>query len=268
MYEALTSGMAYSSTESNDPGMLLIDRIEDSDGQIIYHSSIEGKRVIDEQTVLAVSDILRNVVEYGTGRHAKRNIRLRSSDPEIQKQLIDLDLRVPVLGKTGTANRFTNSAFAGAVPTPVVKGQGVTLQDSYVIASYVGFDDNRKMERTTTHITGASGALPVWTKLVNGLIFEKNYGGTVDLVDLIFSGRDEMPLVHPDIGQIEIPVAIRAGGVAAGTGQLELPADSRYAKVLSFAESRPEGRLELTRHFRPFWYNKADNSGVQPVLSH
>ena len=267
IYEALTSGKAYFSPESNEPGLLLIDRIEDSDGKSIYQANIQEKRVIDEQTALAVSDILRNVVEYGTGRYAKRNIRLRSSDPEVQKQLIDLDLRVPVIGKTGTANRFTNSAFAGAVPVPVINGQGVSLQGGYVIASYVGFDDNRKMERTTTHITGASGALPVWTKLVNGLIFEKNYGGTVDLVDLIFSGRDEMPLVYPEIGQVEIPIAVREGGVAAGTGQKELSAESKYAKVLSFGEFKTGGRLELTRHFRPFWHHNATISNEQPSVS-
>lgn len=264
VYEALTSGKAYFSPESADPGILLVDRIEDSDGKIIYQSDIQGKRVIDEQTALAVSDILRNVVQYGTGRYAKRNIRLRSTDPEVDKQLIDLNVRVPVLGKTGTANRFTNSAFAGAVPAPVKDGNGVSLKDDYIIASYVGFDDNRKMERTTTHITGASGALPVWTKLVNGLIFEKNYGGAVDLVDLIFSGRDELQFVFPDIGQLEIPVAVREGGVAAGTGQKELSAETRYTNVSSFGEVTTDGRLELKRYFRPFWHHNASRSN-QPL---
>jgi len=260
IYEALTSGNAYFSPGSDDPGILLVDRIEDSDGEIVYQSDIEEKRVIDEQTALAVSDILRNVVQYGTGRYAKRNIRLRSSDPEVDKQLIDLNIRVPVVGKTGTANRFTNSAFAGAVPAPVKGGNGVSLKDDYIIASYVGFDDNRKMERTTTHITGASGALPVWTKLVNGLIFEKNYGGALDLVDLIFSGRDELQFVFPDIGQLQIPVAVREGGVAAGTGQKELSAETKYTNALSFGKVTADGRLELKRHFRPFWHHKASRS--------
>jgi membrane peptidoglycan carboxypeptidase len=266
VYEALTSGKAYFSPESDDPGILLIDRIEDSDGTIIYQADIQEKRVIDEQTALAVSDILRNVVQYGTGRYAKRNIRLRSSDPEVDKQLIDLNVRVPVLGKTGTANRFTNSAFAGAVPAPVEEGNGVSLKDGYIIASYVGFDNNRKMVRTTTHITGASGALPVWTKLVNGLIFEKNYGGAVDLADLIFSGKDEMQFIFPDIGQLEIPVAVREGGVAAGTGQKELSAETRYTNVLSFGEVSTGGRLELTRYFRPFWHHKAPRSNQPSEL--
>jgi penicillin-binding protein 1A len=266
VYEALTSGKAYFSSESDDPGILLVDRIEDSDGEIVYQSDMQEKRVIDEQTALAVSDILRNVVQYGTGRYAKRNIRLRSSDPEVDKQLIDLNVRVPVLGKTGTANRFTNSAFAGAVPAPVKDGNGVSLKDDYIIASYVGFDDNRKMERTTTHITGASGALPVWTKLVNGLIFEKNYGGAVDLVDLIFSGRDELQFVFPDIGQLEIPVAVREGGVAAGTGQKALSAETRYTNVLSFGELKTDGRLELKRYFRPFWHHKVSRSNQPSEL--
>lgn len=254
IYEALTSGVAYSHDNSDNLGRLLIESVRDPDGQIIYQSSIQEKNVIDQQTAVAVSDILRNVVKYGTGRYAKRNIRVHSSDPETERELVGLNLGMPVFGKTGTANRFTNAAFAGVVPTPTEKRNGVSLSESYSIASYVGFDNNRPMERHTTHITGASGALPLWTKIVNGLIYDKNYGSSVDLVDLIFGGKEEIQLIYPDIDQIEVLAAVDKGGVAVGTGQKRLSSDASYEPVTSFGVFRPDGGLNLTRYFRPFWH--------------
>jgi hypothetical protein len=110
------------------------------------------------------------------------------------------------------------------------------------------------MERHTTHITGASGALPLWTKIVNGLIYDKNYGSSVDLVDLIFGGKEEIQLIYPDIDQIEVLAAVDKGGVAVGTGQKRLSSDASYEPVTSFGVFRPDGGLDLTRYFRPFWH--------------
>ncbi len=249
IYEGLTSGMFYATGDSLNPGLSLIDRIE-AGGEVIYRSEITEKRVIDEQTVLAVSDILRNVVKYGTGRYARRNITLHSSDPEVEEQLADLDIAIPVLGKTGTANRFTNSSFAGLIPGLHGKGNGINLStDSFVLTSYVGFDDNRPMVKGSTHITGSSGALPVWTKVGRSIVFEKNYAANVDIVDLSFSGRGEIPLFYPDLGQLEVPVSLNGGGLVS-------PAASQEDKVpvVSFGKFLPGGEVEPARYFRPYWH--------------
>ncbi len=251
IYESLTGGVHFAEGESLDPGLSIIDRIESSDGEIIYDGKAGGKGVLDKQTSLAVNDILRNVVKFGTGRFAKNNIILHSSSPDVEEQLADLELGVPVLGKTGTANRFTNSTFVGVVPALRDDGSGVILDaNSYVLAAYVGFDDNSPMVRTSTHITGAGGALPVWTKMAKSIIFEKDYAGSMDVVDMAFAGDREVPLFYPDLGQIEVAVGLEQGGfpLTAGAG-----ADVKKAPVTTFGRFMPGGEVEPARYFRPFW---------------
>jgi penicillin-binding protein 1A len=253
VYEALTSGISYNPEESVNPGLALIDRIETADGEVIYESEVTKKRVIDARTAVAVSDILRNVVRFGTGRYAN-NILLHSSDPNVEAQLADLQMTVPVCGKTGTANRFTNSSFAGVVPAVKGKGDGLIVDaGSFVIASYVGFDDNRPMVRTSTRIAGSSGALPVWTKVAQSIILVRDYAGSLDMADMAFSGSSEVPLFYPALGQIEAPVAVNGGGLLlsaqAGT-QDDTSSVVTYGKFLS------GGEIELERYFLPYWRNR------------
>jgi membrane peptidoglycan carboxypeptidase len=251
VYEGLASGIAYNAEENVNPGLTLIDRIETAAGEVIYEREITTRRVIDARTAVAVSDILRNVVRFGTGRYAG-NIRLHSRDAKVESQLADLQMTVPVCGKTGTANRFTNSSFAGLVPAVKGKGDGLIVDaGSFIIASYVGFDDNRPMVRASTRIAGSSGALPVWTKVAQSVILERDYAGSLDMADLAFSGSSEVPLSYPAQGQIDAPVAVNGGG-------LLLPAqgDSQdAASVVTFGKLLSGGEIELERYFLPYWRN-------------
>jgi membrane peptidoglycan carboxypeptidase len=251
VYEALTSGLSCNAAASANPGLALIDRIEAADGELIYQSTVSTKRVIDPQTAVAVSDILRNVVKFGTGRAAGK-IQLHSTDPSMEKQLADLQLTVPLFGKTGTANRFTNSAFAGLVPGIKGKGDGLLPgADSFVVAAYVGFDDNRPMVRSSTRIAGSSGALPVWIKATQGIILEQNYAGALDIVDMVFAGGSEVPLYYPDVGQIAAPVAVLDGGLLL-TPQNDTPDKTQ---VVTFGKVLAGGEVVLGRYFRPYWHN-------------
>jgi membrane peptidoglycan carboxypeptidase len=251
VYEALTTGLSYNSETGANPGLALIDRIEAADGELIYQGTVGFKRVIDPQTAVAVSDILRNVVKFGTGR-AARNIVLHSNDPKLEGQLADLQLTVPLFGKTGTANRFTNSSFAGLVPGIKGKGDGLLPgADSFVVAAYIGFDDNRPMVRTSTRIAGSSGALPVWIKAAQGIILEQNYAAALDIVDMAFAGGSEVPLYYPDVGQITAPVAVLDGGLLLSP-QSDTPERSQ---VVTFGTVGSGGEIELGRYFRPYWHN-------------
>ncbi|MFH1216547.1 MAG: transglycosylase domain-containing protein [Pseudomonadota bacterium] len=253
VYEALTSGIAFRSGEGANPGLSMITRIESADGDVIYETSVGRRRLVDEKTSLAVSDILRNVVKFGTGRYAADNIFLHSDDPALEEQLKQLDLldlRVPVMGKTGTANRFTNASFAGLVPEVRAKGDGVTVgENGFTVAAYVGFDDNRPMTRNSTRLAGSSGALPLWSKVAAGVVLAKNYAGMLDVVDLSFSGRNEVPLVYPDLGQIEVPVSDHNGGLPLAA------ANQQNAAVVTFGKMTAGGEVEGDRYFRPFWQN-------------
>ncbi|MCF6290173.1 MAG: transglycosylase domain-containing protein [Desulfobacterales bacterium] len=258
IYEGLGTGKASGFADENAPGSLaIIDRIEDSDGSLIFRPERVNKRVFDPKTTLAVDSILRNVVRFGTGRFADANVRLHSIEAEVEAQLAQLDLHVPVLGKTGTANEFTNAAFVGLVPNVAADASGMTLANGYVIAAYVGFDDNSPMERTNTHITGASGALPIWTGMANAILLEMNVGEKFDLIDMLFtasaSARPTIPLLEPDLGQIEVRVN-RADGVFQPA--TPLPGETMAAgdaTITTFGRITANGELEPERHFRPYW---------------
>ncbi len=251
IYEGLTSGMAYSTAKHQNVGVGLIERIESNDGEVIYRAAIKKKMVIDPQTSLAVSDILRNVIKFGTGRYAYRNIHLHSRDPELEANLLDMDITVPVLGKTGTANRFTNASFAGLVPGAYQgEGSGLSLDSGLVLAAYVGYDDNKPLVRKTTHITGSSGALPVWTKVAADYILNRDYAKALDLADLSFSGVKELPLFYPELGQIEVPVAVQGGGVIVSGSSVHTSAQT---PIVTFGEVGSDGEVKLQRFFRPYW---------------
>jgi membrane peptidoglycan carboxypeptidase len=260
-YQALTMGhVTVSGSKESVDALSIIDRIENAEGDTIYVPERKDTRVVDARTSLAVSDILRNVVKFGTGRAAHKGVRLHSHNPEIEEQLKQFDLPVPLMGKTGTANRFTNSAFAGVVPGPADKQNGFSVANGYSVVSYVGYDDNEPMVRNTTHITGASGALPVWTSMANTILLEKEFGSRLDLVDLAFSvdpltGETGLRLINPNLQQKNIPV--NRGNGLPETGQYGSSSSVRSsdATTLTFGTLLPSGEFGPARHFQPFWQN-------------
>jgi membrane peptidoglycan carboxypeptidase len=255
-YEALATGEVITMNGRGfSVGLSIIKRIEDSDGDVIYEAEPRRRRVIAPEVVLEVSDILRNVVRHGTGRYANRHVRLHSRDPERDRQLADLDLAVPVAGKTGTANRFTNAAFAGIIPG-VGQGGLFSLADGYVLATYVGYDDNKPMVRTSSHMTGAAGALPMWTRIANTILLVNDESAGLDLVDLAFNGVSELPLAHPGSGYLEVPVDAEHGGLPAG--------EDSGVEILTYGEPLGGGRIKPARFFRPYWRTEGDNNETMP----
>ena len=259
-YQAITTGyITVSGQDDTLDALAIIDRIENAEGETIFVPERRNKRVVDAKTSLAVSDILRNIVKFGTGRYADRNVRLHSFDPETEQQLRQFDLPVPLMGKTGTANHFTNSAFAGVVPGPYKEQNGFATEKGYTVAAYVGFDTNDPMVRSTTHITGSSGALPVWTRMANGILLEKDYGTQLDLVDLAFSvdpitGETGLRLIQQDLGQKNIPVS-SGDGLPLSAQHKNISPKRSDATSLTFGTLLPSGELEPARTFQPFWSN-------------
>ncbi len=252
VYEGLVTGRVIESSAEESEPLSVIDRIEDVDGQLIFKPSRKIRKVVDQRTSLAVSDILQNVIKYGTGRYADRQIRLSSRDPETAAQLAQLDLHLPLLGKTGTANRFINSSFSGFVPAPVQGTNTLSVVDGFSVAVYVGFDDNSPMVKGTTHITGSSGALPVWTRIVDAVVFENDYADNFDLVDLAFAPEliadsPGVSLARPEMEQVEVEVDKGTGLPADGTG------DGPVATVLTFGVQKTKADFDPARFFRPFW---------------
>jgi membrane peptidoglycan carboxypeptidase len=192
-YETMMTGKVYPLGDKLATGMVpIISKIVDRQGRTVWEYAPQPKRVLSERVSTLVTDILRAVMDNGTGRSAKEAIRLN-----VQAEEEKLSVLIKSYGKTGTANRFTNSSFVGFVPGPDKNSGEMDLENGYVVASYVGYDDNRPMKSRHISIYGSAGALPLWIDSVNRIINSPQYRKSLQMADLVFdtgseeTGKDE-----------------------------------------------------------------------------
>ena len=252
VYEALVTGKTHlfreQSGEINNT-LAIIDRIEDADGSLLYKPEVETSSVVDEKTTMMISHALENTVKFGTGRFADRNIKLSGNVTESGGGEA-LSVSVPLLGKTGTANRYTNASFFGYLPVINKDGNGVSISGGFAVGVYAGYDDNKPMRKKTTRITGAAGALPTWTDLVNALLNEKEFAATIDPVDLSFYG---LILERNRLGQRNLSVNVEGGGVLTVPIE-EVDEHNRYQpSIMTFGTFNENGEFAPERNFSPFW---------------
>ena len=109
-----------------------IEKIIDSEGRKIKNSSElmndETPRIIDPRNAFIMTDMLKEVINSGTGKKAKR---LKRSD---------------IGGKTGTTNDLIDAWFAGFNP-------------DIVTVTWMGYDQPKPLGKKET---GARAALPIW----------------------------------------------------------------------------------------------------------
>ncbi len=182
VYETIMTGKSFHLDNSVGPEYVpIITKIEDRNGETLWQYLPTPQEILTKRTTAMVTDILRNVMVHGTGRRAKDAVKLNLEGPDMA-----LKLPVPTFGKTGTANRFTNSSFVGFVPAPSSQDQTLSTARGFVIASYVGYDDNRPMKSKHTAIYGSSGALPLWIDTANGIVNSQLYRKSIQVADLAF----------------------------------------------------------------------------------
>lgn len=253
MYETLATGEVTrtgGSPDRNETLLCVIDRIESAEGQVLYRPQRNTHKVLASETSIAIGHVLENVVVHGTGRHADENIKLANTAGAVDRGFAKLDVSIPVLGKTGTANRYTNASFIGFLPTLSDSTDSLTIEDGYSIGVYVGFDDNKPMKKGRTRIAGSTGALPIWSEIVEAIVRRDNYTGQLDPVDLTFSG---LKLQRPDFAQVNVGVDPGQGGIIAGRAQ-ELGQHTRYRpSIMTFGSIDRNGAFIPDRQFSPFW---------------
>ncbi|MGB5685450.1 MAG: transglycosylase domain-containing protein [Candidatus Electrothrix sp.] len=269
MYETLVTGKNYSvhlPTHENQKeaekenlnkqeGLAIIEQIVGADGEIIYARETAATPVIDQKSSNEIKSILHNVVRYGTGRYALKNVRLESKDDEQNAKLQQLDLPLPLMGKTGTANDFRNASFLGYVPTKTEQKGGLLLTEGgYTVGVYVGFDDNDPMKKDSTRISGSQGALPTWSKIAEALYSLEGVADRLDPVDLAFDG---IALKYPDTGQYFLPVQHKNGGIRSGGRAGERTVITPDTPVvLGHGTVDENNGFTMKRRFIPFWLNQ------------
>lgn len=214
------SGTPTDEEHPTSPGELdvsLIGEVRLPDGEVIYRARRERVPLQSERVAGELGNMLRSVVKHGTGRRAEGRVRAYSADPQRQAELENLGVRVPLFGKTGTTNAYRNSAFIGQVAGLAEGGDRLSWGQGHVVATYVGYDDNREMKRGAIRVAGASGSLPVWIGTSAAVVRASDIGDRVDLADLAFSGERILPLEWPP-EFVPITVDLRAGLPASVDG--------------------------------------------------
>ncbi|MEO0283218.1 MAG: PBP1A family penicillin-binding protein [candidate division WOR-3 bacterium] len=117
--------------------LIMIKKIEDVYGNIIFERKPSGKQVIDSQSVYILIHMMKSVMNNGTGVEARTKY----------------GFYLPCAGKTGTTDNFTDAWFIGFVP-------------EITIGVWVGFDSLRTI---AYNASGALFALPFWTEIMKRL---------------------------------------------------------------------------------------------------
>jgi len=108
-------------------------RIEDAFGQVIFEHIVQEKRVLDATTTYQVVDMMKSVIERGSGRSIR-----------------EMGFNRPAAGKTGTTDSYNDAWFTGFTPT-------------LCTSVWTGFDKNKKMiDINKTGITGGKSAALIW----------------------------------------------------------------------------------------------------------
>ncbi len=252
IYEALVTGVATVFEEESgqlNNSLAVLDRIESEDGVVLYRPEPEERKVVSPKTALVLGHVLENTIKFGTGKYADKHVKL-TSDDALTNDSEELSLSVPLLGKTGTANRYTNASFFGYLPALNSDGHSFLIAGGYSVGVYVGYDDNKAMRKGTTRITGASGALPAWVDIVNSLIRENGYGASLDPVDLSFYG---LSLKRDQIGQFNLSVSADAGGVIVNPPR-KIDEVSRYQpSIMTFGTIGQDNGFKAGQDYAPFW---------------
>ncbi len=194
IYQTFIEGKTYKFYKEGPENQLnFIRRIEDRFGNVLYEPERIEHQLVRPEYSLQMQQILRKVVTHGTGRRARGELYINYGGG----QGAPTPIRIPAFGKTGTTNDYTTASFAGFVPYPVSKNAPLDPGNSYVLASYVGYDRNLAMQRGGVRISGGVGALPAWTEFAKSAIEGKQYTENLDALDIKVLQRQEWPLKFP-----------------------------------------------------------------------
>ncbi len=136
---------------------IMIQRIEDKNGTVLYQNVPKTKDVISKETAYVTVSLMEGVTQYGTGTRLRGN--WATGSPVYKKAITGYpyDFKNPIAGKTGTTQNNSDGWFMGMVP-------------NLVTGVWVGGDDRAIHFRSITYGQGATMALPIW-----GLYMKKCY---------------------------------------------------------------------------------------------
>jgi len=131
--QSLTAAYAAFANHGMVPKPLIVRRVEDRDGKVLFSAEDSTSRAVSETTAFLMSSMMADVINAGTGARARA-----------------LGFRLPAAGKTGTTNDFNDAWFVGYTP-------------KLVAGVWVGFDQPRTI---LPNGFAADVAVPVWANFM------------------------------------------------------------------------------------------------------
>lgn len=142
---------------------VLVTRIEDKNGTILYQVTPESKDVLSEEVAYVTTSLLEGVTEYGSGARLRRKW---GADAPIYKEIITgypYGFENPIAGKTGTTQNQSDGWFMGMVP-------------NLVTGVWVGAEDRAAHFSSIAYGQGASMALPIWALYMKSCYADEELG--------------------------------------------------------------------------------------------
>ena len=135
---------------------IMVTKIEDKNGTIIFQSKPETKDVLSEESSYVTLKLLEGVTKFGSGA------RLRHDIPEDERNYVYKNVvtgypykfQNAIAGKTGTTQNQSDGWFIGMVP-------------NLVTGVWVGGEDRSVHFKEIAYGQGATMSLPIWGLFMN-----------------------------------------------------------------------------------------------------
>ena len=199
-YQSILSGRHYRCKDKKSTEPCIIKELWDRNNRLIFRNEVYSSEVLPIEAVLPMRAMLRAVFKYGTAASAYSKLSITYSGAKYP---------FPAMGKTGTTNENRTAAFCGVLP----------LDTLLSICSYVGFDDNIRLQGRSRNLAGSSAALPQWASFAEAALAanksEKVFGEPIDYINTI--SQREVPLPNmPENIKVD-----RVGGLPVKQDSLE-----------------------------------------------
>lgn len=128
---------------------VLVQRIEDKNGTILYQYVPETRDVISKESAYVTISLMQGVTESGSGQRLRHSW---ASTNAVYKSVVTgypYEFTNPIAGKTGTTQNNSDGWFMGMVP-------------NLATGVWVGGEDRSTHFSRTAYGQGATMALPIW----------------------------------------------------------------------------------------------------------
>lgn len=156
---------------------VLVTRIEDKNGTVLYQVQPESRDVLSEETAYVTVNLLEGVVQAGSGRRLIHNTEGKRA---LYREIMTgypYELNNPIAGKTGTTQNHSDGWFMGMVP-------------NLVTGVWVGAEDRAAHFATIDYGQGASMALPIWALYMKACYADN----TLNISKEEFEGPEELSI--------------------------------------------------------------------------